>query len=128
MKEIKDMNVGDIVYCKLMANAALNKKRNELIEEWEIVTIGRKYVTAVEKGQKYPRKIQFRIDRDYAENTVYSVSRQLYADKQEILDNLEKVENLEWIRRQFNCYGQPKYSLDQLKRIKEILLEEKNND
>ena len=40
--DIKDFTVGQKVYVELTGNAKRYKKEDELIEEWEVVKVGRK--------------------------------------------------------------------------------------
>ena len=47
--ELKDLKIGDTVYCRITGNAARGRKKEELIEEWEIIKIGIKYITAKPK-------------------------------------------------------------------------------
>lgn len=54
---IKDFKVGQTVYVQLTGNAA--KRSSECIEEWEITSVGRKYIKAGKpyNGQKARKTI-----------------------------------------------------------------------
>lgn len=120
--EIKDLKVGDTVYCRLTGNASRGKKEEELIQEWEIRRIGRKYVTAGKKGFPNSCDIQFEINDDYKQKTDYCVDYVLYVDKQEIFNEFELNSLCNWFRKEFNSYGKLNYSLEKLRKAKEILL------
>lgn len=124
--EIKDMNVGETVYCNLSGNAARGKNREDLIQEWEIVSIGKKYVVAKKKGE-FSREYKFEIQNGYKQNTNYCVDYVLYATKQEILDKYEKEELTKWIRDYFSGYGKVDCSLEVLRKIKDNLTKDKHD-
>ena len=126
--EIKDFKIGDIVYCRLTGNEARGRKKEELIEEWEIVKIGRKYVTAKPKGSGNYRETQFEIDKDYKQKTNYCVGYVLYSNMQDILDEDELRSINCWFKDKFGGYGSSKFSLESLRMAKEILESDKKGE
>ena len=52
--DLKDFKVGQTVWIRLTGNAIRGKRGDELIEEWVIDKIGRKYITASKKTG-YPK-------------------------------------------------------------------------
>ena len=48
--EIKDFKKGQTVYIRLTGNKSRYKSGEELIEEWEIVSVGTKLIKAKKKG------------------------------------------------------------------------------
>lgn len=47
---IKDFKVGQTVYVELTGNASRGKTAEQCIEEWEITSVGRKYIRAGRKS------------------------------------------------------------------------------
>lgn len=47
---IKDFKVGQTVYVELTGNASRGKTAEHCIEEWEITSVGRKYIRAGRKS------------------------------------------------------------------------------
>jgi len=116
------MKVGDKVYLLPSGNATRYIKdslANHIIET-EIVSIGRKYVTI-----NYGGKIKFELDNKhsggYAEHTNYCCDYYMYESKQEILDMLELKDLRKKIESCFSSYSRKEFSLDQLRRIMEIV-------
>lgn len=120
--EIKDMKVGDAVYCRLTGNECRRKTREELIQEWEIIKIGRKYITARRKGCSNTFDVQFEILKDYKQKTEYCVNYVLYSTRQDILNDFEINDLKQWFNEEFGTYGFPKYSLEKMRKAKEILI------
>lgn len=90
--DIKDFKVGQTVYIELTGNAKRGKTEDELIEEWEITSVGRKIIKATTK--KYNRSIEFinRNDGDeglWLDRSGTCVNYILYANKQELEDAIE---------------------------------------
>lgn len=46
---IKDFKVGQTVYVELTGNASRGKTPEQFIEEWEVTSVGRKYIKACKK-------------------------------------------------------------------------------
>ena len=57
--DIKDFKVGQNVFVRLTGNASRGKKGDELIEEWEIISVGRKLIKAKRKGWSDTNAVTF---------------------------------------------------------------------
>jgi hypothetical protein len=113
------MQVGDKVFLKAVGNNARHRKE-VYIQENEISKVGRKYIE-VGKGA---RPLKFNIE-DLSEKTSNDTIAdwELYFSKQEILDE-EEFEKLHWkIKMKFDTFAKAKLTLDQLRRINEIIEE-----
>lgn len=122
--KLSDFKIGQIVYVELCGNASRYKKGDELIEEWEIINIGRKYITANKNGY-YSREENFMEHNipsylgGLVQKTNYSIDYVLYPTKETIEDNIKRKELIvELSNGKFNSL-----SLDQLRRIKDIINE-----
>jgi hypothetical protein len=124
MYKLTDFKQGQTVWVELTGNANRYKNDDELIEEWEVISVGKKYVTAKRKNGGYEVKFK-ETDLNYdglIQNTQYCVDYILYPSKEEISNKFEKEELVDWIKKQFSGYGRKsKYSLEQLRKVKEIL-------
>lgn len=125
---IKDFKVGQTVYVELTGNASRGKTAEQCIDEWEITSVGRKYVKA---GRCSDGTIWGETTFEYRENygrfvqkTNYSIDYIIYETRQEIERKFEKSKLLNEVETFFRDWGKPKnLSIEQLKRIKEILEE-----
>ena len=91
----EDFKKGQTVYIFLVGNAARGK--NELdsrIEEHEVISVGRKYITT---RNKYNWQIRFNIDRDFREDTEYSVDHVLYLRREDIERHWWRSETKDYI-------------------------------
>lgn len=124
MYSIKDFKKGQTVYVELKGNASRNKKNEELIEEWEVISVGNKYVTATSKKYSFPIKFM-ETNSNYdslIEKTDYSVDYILYPSKEEVENKFKKEELYNFIKSKFSSsYSKNQYTLEQLRKIKEIL-------
>ena len=125
--DIKDFTVGQKVYVELTGNAKRYKKEDELIEEWEVVKVGRKYVYARKKGcntaVKFEKKDYGTYKEQFVEKTDYSEDYILYASKKELEENIEYEELSNDISKMFRYGSSEKLSLDQLRKIKAVICE-----
>ena len=64
---IKDFKVGQKVYVKLINNVARGRDKDELIEEWEVTKIGRKFLTA---KNEYTERQFYKHDSGYYRNAL----------------------------------------------------------
>lgn len=48
---IKNLKVGQVVYIELVGNASRGKTADKCIEEWEITSVGRKYIKAGRRSE-----------------------------------------------------------------------------
>lgn len=117
--DIKSLKVGQIVYLRAIGN---NARRGEemRIEEWEIKTVGRKYIT-VWKDKRENSCIKFEIDNDYRQSMNCSANWVLYFSRQDILDEQELNELERFIRKRLSDYSRMGITLNQARGIKQIL-------
>lgn len=121
--KVKDFEKGNTVYALLAGNAARGKKDDELIQEWEVVAVGRKYVTA--KSKTGVKKVKFEESKysyhgGLREHTDKLVDYILFKDRKQVEEILERDYLEHWLRTVFNKHL-AYYSLDQLRKVKEIL-------
>ena len=126
--DIKDLKVGQTVWIRLTGNAIRGKCGDELIEEWVIDKIGRKYITASKKTG-YPKEIIFEkrgygYEDRFVEKTNYCVDYIMYETEQEIRDEMDKDKIYRSIQMFFDRFNKNKLTLEQLKGIKKIIDEE----
>lgn len=92
--DIKDFKVGQTVYVELTGNAKRGLSQDELIEEWEIILVGRKYVHARKKGCLFhPVKFEkqyWNSEEKFVEYTDFCVNHILYPSLQDIKNSNEK--------------------------------------
>lgn len=100
---IKDFKVGQTVYVELTGNASRGKTMEQCIEEWEITSVGRKYIKA---GERSDGRIWGERTFEYRENygrfvqkTDCCVNYILYLTKQEIEENTRKADCLMKLER-----------------------------
>ena len=122
---IKDFKVGQTVYVELTGNASRGKTPEQCIEEWEISSVGKKYINAVKKNpDSFLYKLVFEWSEAYGrfvEKTRCSVNYILYPTRQEIEESHEKSMLIREIERRFRYGSQRNISLEQLRAIHGIL-------
>lgn len=129
---IKDFKVGQTVCVELTGNASRGKKPEQCIEEWEITSVGRKYIKAGRKsdgGIRGERTFEYKESYGrFVQKTNYSIDYIIYETREEIERKFEKSKLLNEVETFFRDWSKPKHlSTEQLKRIKEIL-EEKQEE
>lgn len=94
----EDFYKGQTVWVYLIGNAARGRKTiEELIQEWEVVAVGRKYITARPKSV-YGWEQKFDIENDFRH--VYDRGAEdyvLYLTKEEIYEQIERNKCREYI-------------------------------
>lgn len=122
---IKDFKVGQAVYVELTGNASRGKTQERCIEEWEITSVGRKYIKA---GKRSDGRIWVEITFEYrdtykrfVEKTNRCVDYILYTTRQEIEEKHEKNRLFREIEQRFRYGSQRDISLEQLRAIHGIL-------
>lgn len=122
---IKDFKVGQTVYVELTGNARRGKEPEQCIEEWEVTSVGRKYINAVKKNpDSLLYKLVFEWSESYGrfvEKTRCSVNYILYLTRQEIEEKHEKTRLFQEIEHRFRYGSQKDISLEQLRAIHGIL-------
>lgn len=106
----EDFKVGQTAYVYLIGNAARGKQTDEdRVEEWEVVSIGRKYIKAKKKGSLYGEE---RFDStDGFRNVGYPSDYKLYSTKEELYKEIWRRKAKEEIRFKIQYVG---YVLDKL--------------
>lgn len=96
----EDFHKGQIVWVYLIGNAARGlKTTDERIKEWEVVTVGRKYITVRPKGGLGWEQ-KFDIENDFRHVYTFGCSDyELHLTKEEIYKQVERVERIEYIER-----------------------------
>lgn len=129
---IKDFKVGQTVYVELARNASRGKIPEQCIEEWEITSVGRKYIKA---GKRSDGRIWGETTFEYRENygrfvqkTDCCVNYIIYLTKQEIEEKHEKSRLFREIEQRFRSGSQRDISLEQLRAIHGILDESRMSD
>lgn len=91
---IKDFKVGQTVYVELTGNASRGKAPEQCIEEWEITSVGRKYIRARKKENgifRFETTFEYRESyKRLVEKTDCRVDYILYLTRQEIEEKHEK--------------------------------------
>lgn len=125
--DLKDFKVGQTVWVQLTGNEARGKHGDELIEEWEVVTVGKKYIHAKKKGYFYPtvfEKREYGYYEKFVQKTEGCVNYILYASKTELEEELEHSRLFDEISQAFRGFGvKHNFSLEQLRKIKAIISE-----
>lgn len=89
--EKKDFHKGQTVWIYLVGNAARGTKTlEERIQEWEVVSVGRKYITCRDNNCSW-REAKFDIENDFRH--VYDRGTEnyvLYLSKEDILNEIYK--------------------------------------
>lgn len=126
---IKDFKVGQTVYVELTGDASRGKEPEQCIEEWEITSVGRKYIKAGKRHEEYGifRETTFEYRDNYNkffQKTNCCVDYILYLTRQEIEEKHEKSRLFREIEERFRYGSQRDISLEQLRAIDNILREE----
>lgn len=118
MKKVDKSMVGQTVYLKSDGN---NARYGVKIKECKITKVGRKYYEVGEENSKY-FNVKFKIEGN-DQVTEYSADWKLYFSQQEILDEEEYNATMSLLRSKFDRWGVKEFTLDQLRRIKAIIVE-----
>ncbi|WP_413154934.1 hypothetical protein [Bacillus subtilis] len=115
------IKVGSTVYLKPINNAA-RYGRKDILEK-VVLKKGRKYFYVGNTGETETRRMfKFSLE-DMKEVTEYSPDWELYLSKQEIIDKEEKKKLMSDIRSVFDRWSTADLTLDQLRRVHEIISE-----
>ena len=129
---IKDFKVGQTVWVELTGNASRGKTAEQCIEEWEITSVGRKYIKAGKRAYgRMWREETFEYKENYkrfVQKTDCCINYILYAAKQEIEESHEKSRLFREIEQRFRYGSQRDISLEQLRAIHGILEGGNEND
>lgn len=129
---IKDFKAGQTVYVELTGNASRGKTPEQCIEEWEVSSVGRKYIKARKRSDGRiwgERTFEYRENyKRFVEKTDCCVDYILYLTRQEIEEKHEKSRLFREIEQRFRYGSQKDISLEQLRAIHGILEGGKQND
>lgn len=95
----EDFHKGQTVWVYLIGNAARGRKTTEeRIQEWEIIKVGRKYITAKPKNGGWEQR--FDIENNFRHVYTYGTSDyELYLTKEEIYEKIERSNRIEYIEQ-----------------------------
>lgn len=111
------MEVGQKIYLKPVNNRERGiRDIREYIKKVTVSKVGRKYFEVEEMNMKFDLVEM----RDVSQ---YVAEYEVYLSKQEILDELEFKELAFKVKTIFNGYSDPKLTLEQLRRIVDIISE-----
>lgn len=122
----KDFNVGQTVWVEVTGNASRGRTVEECIEEWEITSVGRKYIKAGRRhkslGILNETVFEYRDNyKRFVQKADCCVNYILYLTRQEIEEKHEKSQLFLKIIKWFNFSSERDISLEQLRLIYEIL-------
>jgi len=119
------MKVNQLVILKPVGDNARYIKDDIMnhLEEWEIIKVGRKYVT-VRLPNSNTGEIKFDMEDHRQVVNCGGCYWELYLSVQEILDEAESERISYKLRNVFSGYGKSYLSLDKLRRIQDIIDEE----
>ena len=122
--EKNDFHKGQTVWIYLVGNAArYTKTLEERIQEWKVVSVGRKYITCRDKNCSW-REAKFDIDDDFRHVYKYGTADYiLYLSKEDILNEIYKNTLISNIvnKVMYNRSRIRKMSVDDLEVINDIL-------
>ena len=95
----EDFYKGQIVWVYLTGNAARGRKTiEERIQEWEIIKVGRKYITAKPKNGGWERR--FDIENNFRHvYTCGTSDYELHLTKEEIYEEIERSNRIKYIEQ-----------------------------
>lgn len=99
----EDFYKGQNVWVYLIGNAARGRKTTEeRIQEWEVLKVGRKYITAKPKVGGWERR--FDIENNFRHVYTYGTSDyELHLTKEEIYEEVERQNRIEYIEQFCRC-------------------------
>lgn len=97
----EDFYKGQNVWVYLVGNASRGIKTvEERIQEWEVVSVGRKYITAKPKGDGSGWEQKFEIANNFRHVYKYGVEDyELYLSKEDILHDIKRTQYLSFIEK-----------------------------
>ena len=95
----EDFYKGQTVWVHLVGNAARGRKTTEeLIQEWEVLKVGRKYITAKSKSGGWEQR--FDIENNFRHVYTYGTSDyELHLTEEEIYEEIERKNRIEYIEQ-----------------------------
>ena len=96
----EDFKKGQAVWLYLVGNAARGKKdKEERIKEYEVISVGRKYITVQPK--EYGWEVRFEIENNFRQVTDTCVDYLLFLKKEDIYLMLERTEKINLVEKAF---------------------------
>ena len=129
--ELKEFSKWQKVWVKCIGNAARGKKGETLIQEWEVVKVGKKYVHAKPAESQWTPLV-FEI-REYAgktrlvEKTTYAPNYLLYTTRKEIEDEIEAENTCRKLVQFFHQYPERNLTIEQIREIEKIVFGKKKS-
>ena len=117
--------VGQRLYSLNVGNAA--RHTIQQLSPVYVSRVGRKYFYCLPVGKPFYREVQYYIE-SWGEKTDYSATSKLYENQEEHADEKEKNELVKFIHHEFDFYIGCPLSLDVLRKIKQLILEDKANN
>lgn len=96
----EEFKKGQTVWVYLVGNAARGKKaKEERIKEYEVISVGRKYITVRPKIGGWD--VKFEIENDFREATSGCTDHLLFLSKEDIEVMLERQEKIRFVEQAF---------------------------
>lgn len=132
--ELSEFEIGQRVWVRLIGNAARNKSEDELIEEWKVTSVGKKYLYArkIGKNDLYT-KIFIKPESKQLQNVLVESTKShiqnylLYKSKEDILEE-EETRKLRATVESFFMKNISDLTREQLEKIMEIIKESGDNN
>lgn len=126
MNNISDYSVGQIVYVKLIGNAARHEDKNNLYQEWIITKVGRRYIYAKSKSKQESWEVKFKQEPGklydhFFEESSYAPRYILYSSMEEVKDEEERFRLLNKFREYFYYRDRTDLTLGQLRTIDRVI-------
>ncbi|WP_063563009.1 hypothetical protein [Paenibacillus sp. O199] len=114
------MKIGDAVFLKAVGNNARYRKETHIVE-YKVGKVGRKYLEVHPEGY-VNNSVKFNMETK-RQHTNFQPDWELYFSMQEILDEEEFTRLNRNIKKKFDTYSKVDLTLDQLRRISQIINE-----
>ena len=122
--EKKDFYKGQTVWVYLVGNAALRcPSQEKRVQEWEVLSIGRKYITCCPKEFPEICEAKFSIENNFQEKYDGCINHVLYLSKEDLIRDI-RIKESEVLIRKFFRRTDWTLSYEDTEKIREII--EKN--
>lgn len=123
-----DIKKGDTVFARIEEGSNASRRITmtlDNVDKWVlegiVISVGRRYITV--KFSEYHEE-KFDIEHEYRQkHTCGGADYKLYTSKQEILDEREATMIYRRLRNEFTSINNKTFTLDQLRRIRDIVSE-----
>lgn len=117
---IKDFKPGQEVYALTRTRGRLTE---HFIKRYTVLSVGRKYVKAAPLGSKFPVEFykQEETDEYLTENKDWGDRMRLFLTEEGAMEDIERDMLKTWLRRAADGNKVERYTLEQLRAVKEIL-------